>query len=39
MLGYQEGHNNYRIWLLDEKRVVYSHDVVFNESSFPLSGN
>lgn len=31
MLGYQEGHNNYRIWLLDEKRVVYSHDVVFNE--------
>lgn len=39
MLGYQESHRNYRIWLLEEKRVVYSHDVVFNETVFPLNGN
>lgn len=37
LLGYQEGKHNYRIWLLEEKRVVYSHDVVFNESVFPFS--
>lgn len=36
MLGYQEGHRNYRIWLLDDHRVFYSHDVVFNESNFPF---
>lgn len=39
ILGYQEGHRNYRIWLLHEKRVVYSHDVVFNETVFPLKSD
>lgn len=34
-LGYQEGHHNYRIWLLEEEKLVYSHDVVFNEDCFP----
>lgn len=38
-VGYQEGHHNYRVWLLDEKRIVYSHDVVFNEACFPLKGS
>lgn len=33
--GYQEGHHNYRVMLLDSKRVVYSHDVLFNKSIFP----
>lgn len=35
-LGYQEGHHNYRVMLLDDRRVVYSHDVVFDENVFPL---
>lgn len=36
LLGYQDGHHNYRIWLLEDKRVAYSHDVVFNETIFPF---
>lgn len=35
-LGYQEGHHNYSVMLLEDKRVVYSHDVLFNEEVFPL---
>lgn len=38
-LGYQEDHHNYRIMLLDSRRVIYSHDVVFNESIFPLGSD
>ena len=38
-VGYQEGHHNYRVWLPDERRVIYSHDVVFNESCFPMKGS
>lgn len=38
-VGYPEGHHNYRVWLLDKKRVVYSHDVVFVEDDFPLKGS
>lgn len=37
LLGYQEGKHNYQVWLINEKRVVYSHNVVFNESVFPFS--
>lgn len=37
LLGYQDGKHNYQIWLIQEKRIVYSHDVVFNESVFPFS--
>lgn len=29
-LGYQDNHHNYQVWLIKEKRVVYSHDVVFS---------
>lgn len=29
--------HNYRIHLLDEHRIVYSHDVVFNENVFPFA--
>lgn len=36
-LGYQDGKHNYRIWLINKKRVVYSHDVLFDESIFPFS--
>lgn len=36
--GYQEGHHNYRVWLPEEQRIIYSHDVVFNEDRFPLKG-
>lgn len=36
-LGYQEGHHNYRVWLLDEQCVVYSHDVVFEEDYFSFN--
>lgn len=35
-LGYQEGHHNYRIMLLEDSHVVYSHNVVFKKSIFPL---
>ena len=35
-LGYQDGHHNYRVMLLEDKRIVYSHDVLFNENVFPL---
>ena len=38
-VGYQEGHHNYRVWLPNEKHVVYSHDVLFNETCFPLNGS
>lgn len=38
MLGYQESHRNYRIYLLNEKRIVYSHDVIFNKDCFPMKG-
>lgn len=38
-LGYQDSHHNYRIYLLDDRRIVYSHDVVFNEEVFPLQGD
>lgn len=38
-LGYQESHHNYRVYLLEEKRIVYSHEVVFNKNCFPLKGN
>lgn len=36
LLGYQEGHHNYRVWLLNERKVVYNHDMVFKESIFPF---
>lgn len=34
-LGYQEGHHKYRVWLPDEQRVIYSHNIVFNKLCFP----
>lgn len=36
-LGYQDGKHNHRIWLIDKKRMVYSHDVMFNKKMFPYS--
>lgn len=36
IIGYQDGMKNYRIWLLNEKRIIYSHEVIFNESLFPF---
>lgn len=35
---YQESHHNYGVYLLNEKQIVCSHNVVFNESCFPLKG-
>lgn len=36
-LGYQEGHHNYPVMLFDTRRIVYSHDVSFDEGCFPLN--
>jgi len=33
-LGYPEGVKGYRIWLIEDKRVVISRDIVFNEHRF-----
>ena len=33
-LGYPKGIKGYRLWSLDEKKVVISRDVVFNEKIF-----
>lgn len=38
-LGYQESHHNYRVYLINEKKVVYSHNVIFNEHCFPLKSD
>lgn len=37
-LGYQESHHNYWVYLINDKRIVYCHDVVFNKSCFPMKG-
>lgn len=34
LLGYQERLNNYRLYDLSSKRVIYSHDVIFDETDF-----
>lgn len=36
LLGYQERMNKYRLYDLSSKRVIYSHDVLFDESNFPF---
>lgn len=36
LLGYQEGHHNYRVWFLDEKKLFYSHVAIFEERIFPF---
>ena len=33
-LGYPKGIKGYRLWSLDEKKVVINRDVVFNENMF-----
>ena len=33
-LGYAQGTKGYRVWLLEEEKVVISKDVVFNEERF-----
>lgn len=31
-MGYAHGIKGYRVWLLDEEKIVVSKDVVFNET-------
>ena len=33
-LGYPKGAKGYRLWLINEKKVVISRDVIFNEMTF-----
>lgn len=33
-VGYEQGTKGYRVWLIDEKKLVISKDVVFNEKRF-----
>jgi len=35
MLGYVEGHRNYRIWSMSEQKVMFTHNLVFKEDTLP----
>jgi hypothetical protein len=34
-LGYQEGHRNYRIWLVEKNCIKFTHNLRFIKDSFP----
>ncbi|KAE8739335.1 hypothetical protein FOCC_FOCC015166 [Frankliniella occidentalis] len=36
MLGYEEGSRGYRVWNLEEKKIIVCIDTVFNEDVFPF---
>lgn len=33
-LGYEDGTKGYRVWLVEEEKIVVSKDVIFNEQNF-----
>lgn len=39
LLGYQERMHNYRLFDLTSRRIIYSHDVIFNESDFSINSS
>lgn len=33
-LGYEDGTKGYRVWLVEEEKIVVSKNVIFNEQNF-----